>query len=351
MMNVDSFPSHGVLKSRTGTVLNTLIGEYISTVTPVASEDIARRLPQKVSPATIRSEMAGLEEEGYITRRHISAGGVPSDKGYRFYVESLAETAGLPLKVQRQIRQQFSQTSWSQEAWIQLAATVLAQLSDNMAIVTFPRSPSSRLKYIDLIYFQEFLALMVIVLEETKLRHQLVPLEDVSTQNELSEMADRLNEALAGLTSDKIDEVQMELSPLGELIKDNTADILRDADAEAVLDHCVDGLRLLLGQPEFSESRRAHGVVEILEERVLLRSILSEVPEGDNVGVYIGEENPEEVLRPYGIIISNYGIPQKISGTISVVGPTRMEYANVIGGVRFLSSFLSDLIVGVHGSP
>lgn len=349
-MNLESFPSNGVLKSRTGTVLNTLIGEYINTVTPVGSQDIARRLPQKVSSATIRSEMAGLEEEGYITRPHVSAGGIPSDKGYRFYVESLAESVVLPLKVQRQIREQFSRAALDQEAWIQLTATVLAQLTDNMAIVTFPRTPTSRLKYIDLVYLQEYLALMVIVLEETRLRHQLVPLVDVATQNDLSEMAAQLNEALAGLTSDKIDEVHIELSPLGEVVKYNAAEILREADAEAVLDHCVDGLRLLLGQPEFSESRRAHGVVEILEERVLLRSILSEVPEGGNVGVYIGGENPEEVLRPYGIIIGNYGIPQKISGTISVIGPTRMEYANVIGGVRFLSSFLSDLFVGVHGN-
>ena len=348
-MNTDSIPSYGGLKSRTGTVLNALIDEYINTVTPVASEGIARRLPQKVSSATIRSEMAGLAEEGYITRPHISSGGVPSDKGYRFYVESLADTASPTPEVQQQIRRRFSQAAWDQEVWLHLAASVLAHLSDNMAIVTLPKSPTTKLKYIDLVHLQEFLALMVIVLEETQLRHQLLPLEDATTQTELSQMSSRLNETLAGLTSDKIDDVQMELSPLGELVKYSTAEILREADTDAALDHCVDGLRLLLDKPEFSESRQAHGVVELLEERVLLRSILSEVPEGSNVRVYIGGENPEEALRPYGIIIGNYGVPHKISGTISVVGPTRMEYANVIGGVRFLSSFLSDLMMGIHG--
>ena len=338
-----------MLKSRTGIVLNVLVNEYIDTAIPVASDDIARRSPLKVSPATIRNEMAELEEAGYITRRHISAGGVPSDKGYRFYVESLEDTLELPLGLQRQIRDQFGRAQRDPESWIQLAATVLSRTADNMAIVTFPRATSSRLKYIQLVYIQEFLALLIVVLQEARLRQYLLPLDEVTSQNELSELASKLNDSLAGLTYPEIRAKQLELSPLEEMVRDDSVSIMKDIDTEVALEHCVDGLRLLLSQPEFAETRRAKEVVEILEERVLLKSILSEAPHEGNTGVFIGEENQEKALRPFSVILSQYGIPEEASGTIGVIGPTRMEYASVIGGVRFLSSFMTQLIMGVHG--
>ena len=338
-----------MLKSRTGAVLKILVDGYISTATPVASEDIARRSPLKVSPATIRNEMAELEEEGYILRSHISAGGIPSDKGYRFYVESLEDTLELPVSLQRHIRDQFSRVQRDLEAWLQLAATVLSRTADNMAIVTFPRAASSRLKYIQFVYLQEFLALLIIVLQEATLRQHLLPLDEPTSQSELTEVANKLNDTLAGLTYSEIAAKQLELTPLEEMVRDDTIAILKDIDTEDALEHCVDGLRLLLSQPEFAETRRAKEVVEILEERVLLRSILSEAPDKGSMGVFIGEENQEEALRPFSVILSQYGISQEASGTIGVIGPTRMEYASVIGGVRFLSSFMSELIMGVYG--
>ena len=338
-----------MIRLRTGSVLKTLVDEYIRVASPVASEDIARRSPLKVSPATVRTEMAELEEEGYITRPHISAGAVPCNKGYRFYVESLENTLELPVKTQRHIRNQFGQVHRDLESWIQLAAAVLSRMSDNVAIVTFPRAASSRLKYIQLVYVQEFLALLIIVVQEARLRQHLLPLDEPTSQPELMEAANKLNDTLAGLTYSEIQAKQLELAPLEEMVMGNAISILRDIDTESALEHCVDGLRLLLSQPEFAQTGRAKDVVEILEERVLLRSILSEAPDEGSMGVFIGEENQEEALRPYSVILSQYGIPQEASGTIGVIGPTRMEYASVIGGVRFLSSFMSELIMGVHG--
>jgi heat-inducible transcriptional repressor len=348
-LNAVKYDGYNMLRSRTESVLKILINEYISTVTPVASEDIVQRLPQRVSPATIRNEMSELENEGYITRPHISAGAIPSDKGYRFYVESLEDTPELPVMVQQQIRDQFSRTQRDQEAWIQLAATVLARVTDNLAIVTFPHAASSTLKYIHLVYLQEFLALLIVVFHEARLKQQLLTLSGATNQSELTQVANKLNENLTGLTSSHIQNKQLELTPLEELVKADTVSILKDVDAEAAFDHYVDGLRLLLGQPEFGEGHRAQRVVEILEERVLLRSILSETPDQGSMGVFIGEENQEEPLRSFGVIVSQYGIPNQASGTVSVIGPTRMEYGNVIGGVKFFSSFLSELVSGVHG--
>ena len=132
-------------------------------------------------------------------------------------------------------------------------------------------------------------------------------------------------------------------------MRDDTASTLKEIDKEASLDHCVDGLRLLLSQPEFVESNRAREIVEIVEEKVLLRSILAEAPEEGCIGVFIGEENQEKSLRPFSVVLSRYGIPLEASGTMGVIGPTRMGYENAIGGIKFLSSFMSDLVVGVHG--
>ena len=110
-----------------------------------------------------------------------------------------------------------------------------------------------------------------------------------------------------------------------------------------------DGLRLLLNQPEFSQASRAKELVEMLEERVLLESVLSETPQEDDVAVYIGEENRNEALRPFGVILCQYGIPRQSSGTICVVGPTRMGYAQAISGVRYLSSYMGQLVLELHG--
>ena len=272
-------------------VLKTLVGEYIRTATPVSSEDVSLRSQLGVSSATIRNEMAELEEEGYIVRPHISAGGIPSDRGYRFYVESLQATPEPPAGLRRHVRDQFGRAEKDLEAWIQLGAMLLSKMAGNMAIVTFPRAASSRLKYIHLVYLQEFLALVIIVMQQTRLRQHLLPLNGPTSQGELDEVANRLNGELGGLTYAEITAKQVSLSPLEDMVRDDAAAILKDVDTEAALQHHVDGLRLLLNQPEFAETGRAQEIVEILEERVLLRSVLPEAPSrGEHGGADRGGE-------------------------------------------------------------
>ena len=338
-----------MIGTRTGSILKVLVDEYVDTATPVASEDIARRLPVKVSPATVRNEMANLEEGGYILRPHISAGGVPSDRGYRYYVEALDEVAEPPGYVRRSVREQFSKAQRDPELWVEMAAGVLARSARNMAIVTLPRIAAARIKYIQLVYLQKFLALLIIVLQEARLRQQLLPLEEPTTQDQLTEVASKLNDSLADLTHPEILSKQLELNPLEEMVRDDTISILRDVEAESAVGHSVEGLAILLGQPEFAETGRARELVEIIEDRVLLKSILAEAPDRGGVAVFIGGENMAEPLRPYSVVLSQYGIPNEAAGTIGVIGPTRMEYAGVMGSVRLLSSVMSDLVMGVHG--
>ena len=338
-----------MLSERAGAVLNILVDQYVHTAAPVASEDIARLSTTKVSPATVRGAMSQLAEEGFISRPHVSAGGIPSDMGYRFYVESLKEVPPLPQSVRQTIGHRFQRADLDGDAWSQLCASILSRITANLAIVTVPRASLPRLKHIQLVYLQEALALLIIVLQETRLLRRLLPLEEGVAQDLLNQTSNTLNESLGGLSYPEIEASRQPFTPLEERFKRDTVVMMREAEYAGVQDHHVEGLRLLLDQPEFSQTSRAKEVVELLDERVLLESVLSEAPQQDDLAIYIGGENPEDVLRPFGVVVCQYGMADSLGGTICVIGPTRMGYAKVMSAVRYLSFFMSKLIAGVHG--
>jgi heat-inducible transcriptional repressor len=338
-----------MLTKRAGSVLNILVNEYISTANPVASEEIARLSPTKVSPATVRNAMSRLTEEGYISRPHVSAGAIPSDRGYRHYVESLEEVPQLPDMLQQQIHRDFDQADPDLADWSRRCAVILSRITTNMAIVTVPQARSPRLKHIQLVYLEEFTALLIIVLQEARLLRRLLPLEEPTSQETLNQVANGLNDCFSGLNRADIETAQGVFTPLEERVRQNTLSLLREADTYTVPEHYVDGLRWLLNQPEMSQGSQARELVELLEERVLLGSVLSEQPSSGDIAVYIGGENQEEPLRPFGVILGQYGIPHQASGTICVIGPTRMSYAEAISGVGFLSSLMSRLVLELYG--
>ena len=338
-----------MLTHRAGSVLNILVNEYISTANPVASEEIARLSPTKVSPATVRNAMSLLTEEGYISRPHVSAGAVPSDRGYRYYVEALEEVPPLPDSVQQQIHQHFDHADADLAELSRRCALILSRIATNMAIVTVPQSRSSRLKHIQLVYLDEATALLIIVLQEARLLRRLLPLEEPTDQDSLTQVANFLNDRFSGHNRAEIAAPQGELGPLEERVRQSALSLLQEADTYSIPEHYVDGLRWLLNQPEMSQGSQARELVELLEEQVLLGSVLSEQPDTGDIAVFIGGENSDEHLRPFGVILCQYGIPQQASGTICVIGPTRMSYADTISGVGFLSSLMSRLVLELYG--
>ena len=338
-----------MLTQRAGSVLNILVNEYISTANPVASEEIARLSPTKVSPATVRNAMSQLTDEGYISRPHVSAGAVPSDRGYRYYVETLEEVPPLPDSVQQQIQRHFGRADADLAELSRRCALILSRIATNMAIVTVPQARSPRLKHIQLVYIDEFTALLIIVLQEARLLRRLLSLNEPTDQDALTQVANCLNDRFNGLNRAEIESEtetgRGEFGPLETRVKQVALSLLSEADTYSIPEHYVDGLRWLLNQPEMSQGSQARELVELLEEQVLLGSVLSEQPDGEGVAVYIGGENSEEHLRPFGVILCQYGIPQQASGTICVIGPTRMSYADTISGVGL--PLLSDEPPGV----
>src|SRR3990170_5601380 len=188
-----------MLTERRSALLNTIVEEYVDTALPVGSQYIVRKHRMPVSPATVRLEMARLEEDGYITHPHTSAGRVPSDKGYRYYVEALMAEEAVPWQEQETIRHQFHQAGGAVEEWLRLAAAVLAQAVHNIAVVTTPRAPASRLRHIELVSLQEFVALLVLVLQEARVLQRVLAAGESQSQDELTATGHRLTDLFEGL--------------------------------------------------------------------------------------------------------------------------------------------------------
>ena len=334
---------------RQETILRLIVNDYISTAAPISSDVIARHRELGVSPATIRNDVADLEERDYLMRPHTSAGSVPLDKAYRFYVESILtlEDAHLPYEVQAAVRRELNRIEREIDEWTNVAAAVLAKIVGNMAIATFPMATQPRVKHVELVPIRDILAMLIVVLEQAGLRRQLIRLQKPSPPEELEASVNRVKSRITGLTRSEIEALGADSTPLEDDVIDATLVILREEDTAIYRDYYVDGLRNLLSQPEFAHNDRMRSLVEGLEDGSLVKEILGERPDGGVVKVVIGHENNGDVLSPLSVVLCGYGIPDRAYGAVGAIGPTRMEYSRAIAGVRLMSAILSDMVESV----
>ncbi len=337
-----------MLTPRAETILNSIVRQYIAKAIPVPSQSVCNDYELGVSPATIRHEMALLEHEGYTIRPHPSAGSVPSDKGYRYYVEALTEVI-LPLAEQRLISHLFHQVKREQEEWLSLAATVMAQLAQNVAVVTRPKPVDCQFKHLELVALQDSQVLLVLILRGARVKQQLVTFDPAISQPGLMAMANKLNEAYSGLTSSQILAKDIELSPAEQQLTDCLVKILRSEDAPEYEEPYLDGWHFTLHQPEFAYTSRMQNLMELAEHRSLLRTIFPQELGIHEVRVVIGKENRAEAIHNCSVVISRYGLPEEAAGIIGVVGPTRMPYAHTISMVSYLSLVLSKMVAELYG--
>jgi len=338
-----------MLSVRTGTILRSIVGQYIAKAVPVPSQSIANDFELGVSAATVRNEMAHLEQEGYVIRPHLSAGSIPSDKGYRYYVASLNNIT-LSSTEQRLVNHLFHQVEREIEKWLSLAATLIAQLVQNVAVVTMPKPIDCKFKHLELVVLQDSLVLVVLVLRGAQVRQQLITFDQVVSQPELTAIANKLNVAYSGLTTSRqILAKDISLSPIERQITDHLVKMMQAEDEQEYEEPYLDGLHFILNQPEFAHSRQMLSLMELVEHRNLLKTIIPEGLDSHRVQVVIGKENRTEAFHNYSVVISQYGIPEEAVGTVSVVGPTRMPYAHTISTIGYLSSVLSGMVAGLYG--
>jgi len=316
---------------------------------PVPSQSITNDYELGVSAATIRNEMAYLEHEGYITRPHPSAGSIPSDKGYRCYVESLGDIK-LPLAEQRLVSHLFHQVEKALDEWLNLAATLVAQMVQNAAVVTMPKPEACQFKHLELVSLQDSMALIVLVLSGARVRQQLITFDQVISQAELTAIANKLSAAYSGLAGSKILAKGTRLSITEQQVTDCLITMMETEDGQEYEEHyLIDGLHFVLNQPEFAHNQRMLTLMELVEHRNLLRSIVPPELASGGVQVIIGKENKTKAIHNYSVVISRYGLPKEAVGTIGVIGPTRMPYARTIATIGYLSLVLSGLAAKLYG--
>jgi heat-inducible transcriptional repressor len=332
------------LTERRAQLLSLIVSEYVDSATPVGSEAIVRRFELPFSSATIRNEMARLEEEGFITHPHTSAGRVPSDKGYRYYVEALMQERDLPAEVKQTIRHQFHQAGREEDEWVHLAAAVLARAVENAAVVTVPRTAESRLKRLELVGIQDNAALLVLVLQQARVKQQVLIFPEPVEQDQLTAIANHLNQAFDGLSGAEIARSQAQLTQMEWHVANAAREIIEASDRGGYDEAYLDGVRHVLQKPEFATSEKMLGLLDVMEQRNLTRLIPFREISADGVTVMIGAENEEDAMHEYSVVVSPYGVPGGISGAMAVVGPTRMHYSRTISTVRFLSELMSEML-------
>lgn len=335
-------------------VLKILIQKYINTATPVGSSTVRQAGRMNVSSATIRNELAVLEELGYIEQPHTSAGRVPTVKGYRYFVEQLMEQVELPRPEQRMIKHQFHQVRLSLDQWMRLTATVLAHSARSASLVTPPHATNSRFRHMELISIHDTLCLMIVVLQDSSIHEEMLVLANPIDQGQLSQASNKLNTLLNNLSVREINEsAHPELTNLQgweAQVLQRIIFLMESVDHQSIREIYRDGLINVLRQPEFVDGYKFRQVLEILEQRSLLERILARTLNSSGIQVIIGGEGTYDEIDDVSLVLSPYGVRGKASGVLGIMGPTRMRYARAISTVRYVALLMDGLIANMYGS-
>ncbi len=337
----------GILSDRQKILLTLLIREYVSSAQPVGSQLLVEKYQLDMSSATVRNELAALTEMGYLNQPHTSAGRIPTENGYRFFVSRLLQENELPLTTRNTISHQFYQMRQDVEQWLRLAASVLAQQSRGASMVTSPHPQQSRFKHLELVSTHGYQMLMVLVLMGGGIHQRLITNQDLVDQENLSLIANKITQLYTGSDVDGISKAKSQLSVLEQSIADMVIEEMNRADSTITGEIFLDGISNVLAEPEFTGTEEGRRALKVFEERSVLDDLITRTIMSNNasgVHVLIGGEGTWDILRDCSIVIARYGSPGITTGTLGVLGPMRMPYGHTISTVRFVADLLSDLV-------
>ncbi len=338
------------LNERQKLILGLVVQEYVSTAEPVGSKHIVERYGLEMSSATVRNEMGALAEAGLLRQPHTSAGRIPTEEGYRYFVGELMQRPALPASTQHTIRHQFYQTRNDMDGWMRLAASVLAHQSQAASLVTAPYSNEARFKHLELILTTGRQVLMVLVLAGGKVRQQMLVLSEPVTQEQLSSAAEQLNQLMGGREAAEAKALTAELDALGQDMYKLVIEEMGRTDSSLAGEVFHDGWSNVLAEPEFAESENARKALRVLEERPLLENLLTQTVMNADIGgvqVLIGGEGTWEELSDFSLVLARYGVPELATGILGVMGPMRMAYGQAVSTVHFVAGLLSNLVTEV----
>ncbi len=338
------------LTERQAQILRFVIQEYVHGGRAVGSQALTDRYPLQVSSATVRNEMAVLERLGLIEQLHTSAGRVPTDKGYRYYVEHFAANSSLPVRDQVMIRHQFGQVESQLDRWTQLAASVLAEFTRNVSLVTSPRTTVPRLRHFELLSLQDRAALLILVTQDSSVHQALLHPPEQMSQAELSLLADTMNALLRDASAKQAETLLEGSSGAQQLVGERVVRMLHGAQTGSGAELHYHGLEHALQQPEFNNSLASAQLFDLLRGGALLAELLPQVSDpamrerAEDVFIFIGDENVSQGLRPFGVVVATYGVDSEVTGLLGILGPRRMSYERTISSVRYMAGLMSDLM-------
>lgn len=337
------------MDDRKNRVLQAIVDDYVNTAEPVGSRTIARKYRLGVSPATIRNEMSDLEELGYIEQPHTSAGRVPSDRGYRYYVDCLMESQDLHDGEREQIRRAFERRLREMDALIREGARILSDATHLTGVALGPQIGRAAFKEIRLVPVTRDRALLVYITDAGFMENTLVDLPVEVTLLELQQISQLLSEHLKGqqvevLSRGALQELERELNRYGSLLEQTLAflsESIRPGERQRIY---LGGATHLLSQPEFRDIDKARTLFRVLEQEDLVGTLLERSAGDEHAVAQIGEEIKVRELTDCSIISAAYHVGDKLVGRIGVLGPKRMEYAKVIGIVDAVTQRMTEAI-------
>ena len=337
------------LDERKTKILQAIIRNYLETGEPVGSRTISKYTDLNLSSATIRNEMADLEEMGYIVQPHTSAGRIPSDKGYRFYVDSMMEDREREVV---EMKEMLVERQDKMETLLKQVAKVLAQNTQYATMISAPQTHHNKVKFIQLSRVDADQILAVIVVEGNVIKNNILSVTQELTDETLLKLNILLNTHLNGLSMEEINLGMIAAMKQQAGIHSDIVSEVIDAVAEAIkadedLEIYTSGTNNIFRYPELADNSRASELINTFEEKQQLSGLVHEVlaDEGNNTGiqVYIGNETPVQSMKDCSVVTATYELGEGMKGTIGIIGPKRMDYDKVIGTLRTLQSQLDEL--------
>ena len=340
------------LDARKQQILFALVREYVETAEPVGSTVLVRKHRLAMSPATVRHELAALEDMGYLYQPHISAGRVPTDKTYRLFVDSLTEREGLTEDERGSVERYYAMLRREVDGLMRETSALLSRMTSSVAVVLAPTLDHSSLKHVDLVRMSDRRVMIVVITDTGRVVNTLVELDREVDEQGIQKLEEHVNRHLVSLDLSGIRRERLRLYArpvahselLGEVV-DTIVRIFAEEQQDRVF---LGGTANILRQPEFGEPGRAMAVLDLVERGAELLALIGDAMDLDRVSVMIGGENHLPDTQDIAVIATAYGVGDEAYGSVGLLGPTRMDYARAISAVRCIADNLSRSLRALH---
>ena len=328
-------------------ILQAIISDYVTSAEPVGSRTLSKKYDLGISPATIRNEMADLEEMGYLTHPHTSAGRVPSDKAYRLYVNALMEKKELSGEEKLVIAQRLQGSVNEFEKTIEHAAAVLSEITNLTSFAMTPAQNNDTLKFINLLPVDEHTVILMIVAESGKISNQALRMKVPYTEESLQLLAKTMTYNYKGktiseaLTLNIIEDVETDITAMSGLAANVMPNFMKTLEDMLNVNLYMEGLTNIFDIPEYNDLGKARSFLNMLSQKEDFTRKLLEREDG--IIVTIGEENADDIMQDCSLITATYHVDGKMVGKIGVIGPTRMQYGEVTSIIEYLTDNLNNV--------